>query len=222
MATNLSIRYVKHDDGSTTPLTLEGVIAAIQKVSANIAALQRLNASAAATQKLNASAAAIQKLNANLAAIQKVSASAAAIQKVSANLAATQQLSANLAAIPKVSTSLDATQQLNASAAAIQKLSASAAAIQKLNASLVGVRRRVRILSTRARPSTRWPRARQSRHARRRTRIAAVAEPSSLRVDLSALSEVGCVDPDQPLDAFVRVCNAPVTNFPSFQNQGVA
>ncbi len=51
------------------------------------------------------------------------------------------------------------------------------------------------ILYTRLCPSTRRLRARQSRSARRCTRAAAVAEPSSLPVDLTALSEAGLVAP---------------------------
>ncbi len=115
---------------------------------------------------------------------------------------------------------------IEGSFAALRPLGGSGVALQKLVASIVGVRRRVRILSIRAQNSIRAqkPARRRPRKSQpaRRTRIIAVAEPSSLRVDLTALSEAGCVDPDQPLDAFVRVFNAPGTDFPSFQNQGVA
>ncbi len=80
------------------------------------------------------------------------------------------------------------------------------------------------ILYIRLCPSTRRPRARQSRSARRCTRVAAVAEPSSLPVDLTALSEAGLVVP-AVFDAIQWVFAGDpsvvaVTCFPALTSQG--
>ncbi len=85
-------------------------------------------------------------------------------------------------------------------------------------------RRSVGIRYIRLCPSTRRPRARQSRSARRCTRVAAVAEPSSLPVDLTALSEAGLVAP-AVLDAIQWVFAGDpsvvaVTCFPAPTRQG--
>ncbi len=96
--------------------------------------------------------------------------------------------------------------------------------VERFYTFVAAVRRSVGILYIRLCPSTRRLRARQSRSARRCTRAAAVAEPSSLPVDLTALSEAGLVAP-AVLDAIQWVFAGDplvvaVTCFPALTSQG--